>query len=91
MRRGPIGPPEQRLRTNHQIRISPLRVIGPDGEQVGVVSRDEALRLARESELDLVEISPTASRSSSWNDSTPTSQPKSRSAGSFEYSTPNPP
>ena len=52
---------EPRLRVNTQIRISPLRVIGADGEQVGVISRDEALDRARTAGMDLVEISPTAS------------------------------
>ena len=52
---------EPRLRVNMQIRISPLRVIGSDGEQIGVISRDEALDRARQAGLDLVEISPTAS------------------------------
>ena len=37
-----------------------MRVIGADGEMVGVLSRDEALALAEESGLDLVEIQPTA-------------------------------
>ncbi len=37
-----------------------MRVIGADGQQVGVLSRDEALRMAEEAELDLVEIQPTA-------------------------------
>jgi translation initiation factor IF-3 len=37
-----------------------VRLIGPAGEQVGVVSRDEALRLAEEASLDLVEIAPQA-------------------------------
>jgi translation initiation factor IF-3 len=37
-----------------------VRVIGADGEQVGVLERDEALALAEESGLDLVEIQPTA-------------------------------
>jgi translation initiation factor IF-3 len=37
-----------------------VRVIGADGEMVGVLSRDEALALAEESGLDLVEIQPTA-------------------------------
>lgn len=36
-------------------------MIGVDEKQIGVVTRDEALRLAREQELDLVEIAPTAS------------------------------
>ena len=37
-----------------------MRVIGADGEMVGVLSRDEALALAEESGMDLVEIQPTA-------------------------------
>jgi translation initiation factor IF-3 len=37
-----------------------VRVIGADGEMVGVLSRDEALALAEESAMDLVEIQPTA-------------------------------
>jgi translation initiation factor IF-3 len=37
-----------------------VRVIGADGEMVGVLSRDEALALAEESGMDLVEIQPTA-------------------------------
>lgn len=53
-------PPPPRMRINGQIRISPLRIIGAQGEQVGVLSRDDAIRLARDAELDLVEISPTA-------------------------------
>jgi translation initiation factor IF-3 len=40
------------------IRISPIRVIGPDNEQVGVIETSEALRMADEAGLDLVEISP---------------------------------
>jgi translation initiation factor IF-3 len=43
---------------NDRIRISPVRLIDQDGEQVGVVSTNEALARARESGLDLVEISP---------------------------------
>jgi translation initiation factor IF-3 len=35
-------------------------LIGPKGENVGVVSIDEALRIARDAELDLVEVAPTA-------------------------------
>jgi translation initiation factor IF-3 len=37
-----------------------LRIIGADGEQVGVMSRYDALQLAASQELDLVEVSPTA-------------------------------
>ena len=43
------------------IRVPQVRLVGAEGEQVGVVSSDEARRMAREAELDLVEISPTAS------------------------------
>ncbi len=39
------------------IRFSPLRVIGPDNEQLGVIPLEEAKRLAQEAGLDLVEIS----------------------------------
>ncbi len=42
------------------IRSPQVRVIGPNGENVGVVSIDEALRVARDAELDLVEVAPTA-------------------------------
>ena len=37
-----------------------MRVIGSDGEMVGVLSREEAIALAEESGMDLVEIQPTA-------------------------------
>jgi translation initiation factor IF-3 len=47
-------------RVNHQIRISPVRLIGDDGEQIGIVPVDEALALARERNLDLVEVSASA-------------------------------
>lgn len=47
-------------RLNDQIRAPQLRVIDEDGKQLGVLSRQEALDLARQRELDLVEISPDA-------------------------------
>ena len=47
-------------RTNNQIRVSELRLIGPEGENFGVVSLADALAKAKEFELDLVEISPNA-------------------------------
>ena len=40
------------------IRISPIRLIGAEGEQVGVVDTDDALRMAQEAGLDLVEVVP---------------------------------
>lgn len=42
------------------IRISPVRLIGPDNTQVGVVEIEDARRIAREAGLDLVEVSPEA-------------------------------
>jgi translation initiation factor IF-3 len=50
----------ERIRINHQIRISPIRVVFEDGTQMGVVPTHEALAKAEELGLDLVEISPTA-------------------------------
>ena len=41
---------------NHQIRLSPVRLIGALGEQVGVVPIEEARRIAEEAGLDLVEV-----------------------------------
>ena len=48
------------VRINESIRARELRVIGQDGEQLGIVSRAEALKLAEEAGVDLVEISPSA-------------------------------
>lgn len=45
---------------NEDIRESPVRLIGAEGEQIGIVTRDEALREARRVTLDLVLISPDA-------------------------------
>lgn len=45
---------------NEQIRDREVRVIGEEGEQLGVMPVKEALRLAEEAELDLVKIAPTA-------------------------------
>ncbi|GBD33020.1 MAG: translation initiation factor IF-3 [Gemmatimonadales bacterium] len=49
-----------RFRVNQQIRISPVRLIAETGEQLGVVPIEEALRVAAERGLDLVEVAPTA-------------------------------
>jgi translation initiation factor IF-3 len=46
--------PQQRI--NEQIRISPVRLIGAQGEMVGVVPTAQALEMARQANLDLVEI-----------------------------------
>lgn len=48
------------VRVNDRIRIPVVRVIGPDGEQVGILGIKEALVYAQERQLDLVEVSPTA-------------------------------
>lgn len=48
------------FRTNNQIRASEVRLLGSSGENIGVVSLEEALRRAKEENTDLVEISPNA-------------------------------
>jgi translation initiation factor IF-3 len=48
------------LRINERIRVPEVRLVGPNGEQVGIVALGDALRLAQESDLDLVEVAPTA-------------------------------
>ncbi len=45
---------------NEQIRDKEIRLIGEDGEQLGIMSARDALKIAREAELDLVKIAPTA-------------------------------
>ena len=40
------------------IRITPIRLIGQDGEQVGIIETSEALRMAQEAGLDLVDLTP---------------------------------
>lgn len=47
-------------RINHQIRAKELRVIGPQGENLGVLPFSEAMDKAHEAGLDLIEISPNA-------------------------------
>ncbi len=49
-----------RTRINHQIRAPELRVIGPQGENIGVITLQEALSKAMEAGFDLIEISPNA-------------------------------
>lgn len=48
------------VRVNERIRVPQVRVIGDDGQQVGVLPTREALTLAQSKSLDLVEVSPTA-------------------------------
>ncbi|KQV26917.1 hypothetical protein ASC54_07650 [Yonghaparkia sp. Root332] len=47
-------------RTNDRIRVPEVRLVGPGGEQVGVVKIEVALRLAQEADLDLVEVAPNS-------------------------------
>jgi translation initiation factor IF-3 len=54
-------PPERdQTRINDRIRVPEVRVIGEDGQQVGVLKIDDALRYAQERDLDLVEVAPEA-------------------------------
>jgi translation initiation factor IF-3 len=58
------SPPEQggvisvEPRINDRIRVSEVRLIGAEGEQVGIVSIDVALQMAADADLDLVEVAP---------------------------------
>jgi len=47
-------------RVNDAIRVPQVRLIGPEGENIGVVSIEEAREVAREAELDLVEVAPNS-------------------------------
>ncbi len=50
----------QNFRVNEGIRVPQVLVIGPNGENIGVITIEKALQLAREAELDLVEVAPAA-------------------------------
>jgi len=51
---------KQRVRVNEQIRVPEVRLIGPDGQQIGIMPIKEALAAATEANLDLVEVAPQA-------------------------------
>ena len=51
---------QKNIRVNERIRSPEIRVIGPNSEQLGVIVIKRALELARENELDLVEVAPMA-------------------------------
>jgi translation initiation factor IF-3 len=51
---------KREVRVNERIRIPQVRVIGSDGQQVGVMATRDAMTMAREQDLDLVEVSPDA-------------------------------
>jgi len=54
-------PPERDpTRINERIRVPKVRLIGSDGEQIGIVDTDEALKRAQAEDLDLVEVAPDA-------------------------------
>ena len=54
-------PPERdTTRINERIRVSQVRLIGADGEQLGIVDTAEALKRAQEADLDLVEVAPNS-------------------------------
>lgn len=50
----------KRTRVNDMIRMSPIRLVGADNEQIGVVETRDAIRMAQEQGLDLVEVVPDA-------------------------------
>ncbi|MBX3457582.1 MAG: translation initiation factor IF-3 [Candidatus Paracaedibacteraceae bacterium] len=52
--------PKDGPRVNQEITAKEVRLVGADGEMIGVVNRQEALKIAAESGLDLVEVSPNA-------------------------------
>ncbi|HEX7116419.1 MAG TPA: translation initiation factor IF-3 [Steroidobacter sp.] len=54
------APIVKRVRRNEEITAPRVRVIDAEGHQVGVMSRQEALQMAQNADLDLVEVSPTA-------------------------------
>src|SRR5262249_58742919 len=53
-------PPDRGPRRNEQIRITPIRLVGAEGEQFGIVPTSQALEKAREAGLDLVEVAATS-------------------------------
>jgi translation initiation factor IF-3 len=62
-RGGPLQRPEpkaEKTRINERIREAEVRVIASDGRQLGIMTPEQALVLARQETLDLVEIAPTA-------------------------------
>jgi translation initiation factor IF-3 len=49
---------KKQQRINEQIRVSPVRVITEEGEQLGIMTTEEAIKAARKANLDLVEVAP---------------------------------
>ena len=50
---------DKQQRINDQLRVTPVRVVSDDGEQLGVLPTEEALEMARNTGLDLVEVAPS--------------------------------
>ena len=55
--RTPASEPDKQ-RINEQIHVTPVRVIGSDGTQLGILPTEEAIQEARKADLDLVEVAP---------------------------------
>jgi len=55
-----VAPERDQTRVNERIRIAEVRVIGADGEQLGVMTPEEGMTQAREHGLDLVEVAPNS-------------------------------
>lgn len=51
---------DKNVRVNEKIRAKEVRVVGPDGKQIGIMPLKEALKIAEEMDLDLVEVAPQA-------------------------------
>ena len=52
---------DKEVRINGEITVAEVRLVGIDGEQLGIMRLNDALRQAEEADVDLVEIAPTAS------------------------------
>ena len=55
-----MAPERDQTRVNERIRIAEIRLIGPDGEQLGAMTPEEGMAHAREHGLDLVEVAPNS-------------------------------
>ncbi len=76
------GPISTETRVNERIRVPEVRLIGPGGEQVGIVRIEDALRVAADADLDLVEVAPNAKPPvcRSWTTASSSTRRRKRSA-----------